>query len=113
MVPRTHPPFSYFFYLRYKLFKVRPDKLSILQNWAEELKKREAEVLATLEYENVSMETMYLFSVGDEWFVMGMQDIVGEHRKADMTVELNQRHFAVLKECLEPHEGAVLYQFER
>lgn len=99
--------------LRYKLFKVKPDKLEKLKAWSEKLQARKEEVLATLEYENVSTETLVTFAVAEEWFCMGMQELSGEHRKADMTVELNKEHFAVLEDCLEGYKGSVLYSFTR
>ena len=99
--------------LRYKLFKVKKGKRDMFIAWTEELQRRNSEVITTLKYENVAMETMYIFSVSNEWFVIGMQVLVGKHRKADMTVELNKRHFEVLTECLVPYNGAVLYEFTR
>lgn len=88
----------------------------MLKAWALELKHREPEVLKTLEYENVAYETMVLFRTedhpGGQWFVMGMQIIDGEHRKADMSVELNQKHFEVLRQCLEPVKTETLYGFK-
>lgn len=99
--------------LRYKLFKVREGKLEILKAWAEELRGRSSEISDTLAFENVGEETLHLFAVGDSWFVMAMQALTGPHKKADMTVELNKKHMAVLAECLAPYEGETLYSFSR
>lgn len=99
--------------LRYKLFKVKNGKLDALKAWASELKRRGPEVLDTLRYENVATETFYLFQIGDDWYAMGMQEVSGKHKKANMSVELNKRHFEVLKECLEEYNGEMLYEFKK
>jgi hypothetical protein len=99
--------------LRYKIFKVKDGKMSQFRDWCAELKEREPEVLETLVHENVVCETYYHFEVGSHDYVAGIQWIEGIHEKADMSVELNRKHFETLQECLEPVKGTDLCSFSR
>ncbi len=100
--------------LRYRLFRVRSEKLEILKAWAEELRQRSSEVAAAMEHENVSAETLHAFQIDGAWYAMGMQSLSGKHRRADMSVELNRRHLAIMEACLEPHDGGfAIYEFQR
>jgi hypothetical protein len=87
-----------------KLFKVKEGKLDTLREWFEVLSgDRKEETIATFEYENVSREVFVLFQgqEGDH-YVIGLNEVTGEHKKGDPEVKINQEHTKILKECLEP-----------
>jgi hypothetical protein len=87
-----------------KLFKVREGKLDTLKNWFEVLSgDRKDEAVATFEYENVSREVFVLFQEQEgDHYVIGLNEVTGEHKKGDPEVKINQEHTKILKECLEP-----------
>lgn len=95
-----------------KLFKVKEGKLETLKNWFEVLSgERREEAIETFEYENVSREVFVLFNGNDgQNYVIGLNEVTGEHRKGDPEVKINQEHTKILKECLEPvtENGRVL-----
>jgi hypothetical protein len=87
-----------------KLFKVKEGKLDTLREWFEVLSgDRKEETIATFEYENVSREVFVLFQgqEGDH-YVIGLNEVTGEHKKGDPEVKIYQEHTKILKECLEP-----------
>jgi len=87
-----------------KIFRVKEGKLEILKNWFEVLGgERKDEAIATFDYENVQREIFVLFIGYDKChYVIGMNEISGEHRKGDPEVKINQEHSKILEECLEP-----------
>lgn len=97
--------------VRYALYKVKEGKLDTLKEWSLDLQKRLPEALETMRQENVRREVFRLFKHQNNWFAVGLQELSGEHKKADMSVELNRKHAEVLKECLEGLVGEVLYDF--
>ncbi len=86
-----------------KLFKVKEGKLDTLKQWFEVLSsERREEAVATFAYENVSREVYLLFKGYDgHHYVIGLNEITGEHKKGDPTVKINQEHRTVMEECLE------------
>jgi hypothetical protein len=95
-----------------KIFKVKEGKLDTLQQWFEVLSnERREEAIATFTYENVSREVFVLFKGYDgSDYVIGLNEVTGEHKKGDPEVKINQEHTKILKECLEPisENGQVL-----
>ena len=95
-----------------RIFKVKEGKLEKLRQWFQVLgSERRDEALATFEYENVSREIFVLFKGHDGAnYVIGMNEVTGEHRKGDPEVKINQEHTSIKAECLEPvsERGEVL-----
>ena len=87
-----------------KIFKVKEGKLGELKQWFEILSgERKEEAIATFEYENVSREVFTLFQGEDGFhYVVGLNEVIGEHKKGDPEVKINQEHTKILKDCLEP-----------
>lgn len=87
-----------------KIFRVREGKLATLRQWFAVLSnERKEEAIATFEYENVSREVFVLFRGNDgHEYVIGLNEVTGEHKKGDPAVKINQEHTKILKECLEP-----------
>ncbi len=86
-----------------RLLKVKEGKLETLKEWFEVLGgERKREAIGTFEYENVSRELFVLFSAEDgNHYVIGMNEVTGEHKKGDPAVQINQEHRKVMEECLE------------
>jgi hypothetical protein len=87
-----------------KIFRVKEGKLDELKHWFEVLSnERKEEAVATFEYENVSREIFALFKGEDgDDYVIGLNEVTGEHRKGDPEVKINQEHTKTMNECLEP-----------
>lgn len=87
-----------------KIFKVKEGKLDVIKQWFSVLSnERREEAVATFEYENVSKEVFVLFEGEDGCnYVIGLNEVTGEHRKGDPEVKINQEHTKIMKECLEP-----------
>ncbi|MBP6881482.1 MAG: hypothetical protein KBC35_02545 [Candidatus Pacebacteria bacterium] len=87
-----------------KIFRVREGKLDTLKQWFAVLSgERKEEAIATFAYENVTRETFVLFKGNDgEYYVIGFNEVNGEHKKGDPEVKINQEHSKVRQECLEP-----------
>jgi hypothetical protein len=87
-----------------KIFKVKEGKLDDLKQWFGVLSgERKEEAIATFEYENVSREVFALFQDEDGFhYVVGLNEVVGEPKKGDPEVKINQEHTKILKDCLEP-----------
>jgi len=101
----SHDILRYNNFMRFsKIFKVKEGKLDELKQWFEVLGgERKKEAIATFEYENVSREVFALFKGKDElYYVVALNEVVGEHRKGDPEVKINQEHTKILKECMEP-----------
>lgn len=86
-----------------KIFRVKKDKLDTLKQWFEVLSnERKEEAIATFAYENVTREVFVLFKGNDgEYYVMGFNEVNGEHKKGDPDVKINQEHTKIREECLE------------
>jgi hypothetical protein len=87
-----------------KIFKVKEGKLGELKQWFDVLSgERKEEAIATFEHENVSREVFTLFQGKDGfYYVIGLNEVTGEHRKGDTEVKINQEHTKIFKNCLEP-----------
>lgn len=55
----------------------------------------------TLKRENANAELGVLFVIGEDYYVYGMTEYFDTPIKADMTMELNQKHITNVEECLE------------
>lgn len=103
---------TFFIMMRFNIYKVKAGKLDTLRAWAAELEVRRGEALETMKHERVIYETFVIFKAGEDWYAVGAQEFYEERRAADMSVELNRRHFAILEECLETvSDKETLYQF--
>lgn len=87
-----------------KIFRVREGKLDTLKEWFDVLSnERKEEAIATFAYENVTRETFALFKGNNgQHYVIGLNEVSGQHRKGDSEVKINQEHTKVRQECLEP-----------
>ena len=94
--------YNYFMHFS-KIFRVREGKLDTLKQWFEVLSgERKDEAVATFAYENVSREVFVIFKGYDGTnYVVGLNEVTGEHRKGDPAVKINQEHRAIMEECLE------------
>lgn len=86
-----------------KIFKVKEGKLETLKQWFEVLSsERREEAVDTFVYENVSREVFVLFKGYDgRDYVIGYNEVTGEHKKGDPAVKINQEHREVMEQCLE------------
>src|SRR3989339_683336 len=94
------------------LLKVREGKLEEWKKWCNELElTRRAEALETLEEEKVTEESCVLFHFDGAPHVVAFAE--GEMLPARMDREMNQKHVAMKKECLEyVGEGESLYHLK-
>ena len=95
-----------------KILKVKEGKLDTLKEWFEVLSgDRKEEAIKTFKYENVSREVFVLFSGSDgENYVIGLNEVTGDLKKGDLSVQINQDHKKIMEECLEPisNRGEIL-----
>ena len=86
-----------------KIFRVKKDKLDTLKQWFVVLSnERKEEAIATFAYENVTREVFVLFKGDDgKYYVIGFNEVNGEHKKGDPDVKINQEHRKIREECLE------------
>lgn len=110
--------------MKHVVFKIKPGKKSVWQAWGDYLHEHEAEVLATMEQENCMFERSIIFERESELFMIGSIQFNGQPKKADMTIELNQKHAAIKNECLigiatfegnynVPDQYETVYEFDR
>ncbi len=82
------------------LFKVKEGKLETWKEWCNLLMtKYKNEAVETLKEEGVVYEAFSIFSINEEYYTIAM--IEGEAKPTNMERELNQKHRATKKECLE------------
>lgn len=82
------------------LLKVKEGKLETWKNWCHELETAlRLEALETLQEEKVTEELCVLVDFNGVPHVVGFME--GEMLPADMSREINQKHHAMKKECLE------------
>lgn len=83
---------------------MKEGKLDTLKEWFKVLsEERKEEAVATFAYENVEREVFVLFKGNDgESYVIGFNEVNGEHKKGDPDVKINQEHKRIRLECFEP-----------
>ena len=95
-----------------KILRVKEGKLNTVRQWFEVLShERREEAVATFAYENVEREVFVLFKGHEgEHYVIGFNEVSGEHKKGDPGVQINREHNKIRQECLEPisENGEVL-----
>lgn len=86
-----------------KIFKVKDGKLNILKQWFDVLSnERREEAISTFEYENVEREVFVMFKgIDGDDYVIGLNEVNGELKKGDPSVQINQEHRKIMEECLE------------
>ena len=86
-----------------KIFRVKEGKLDLLKQWFVVLSgERKEEAISTFAYENVTREVFVLFKGYDNHhYVIGFNEVNGEHKKGDPEVKINQEHTKIREECLE------------
>lgn len=95
----------------YTLFKIKPGKRQVWLDWCAELMssaKEEASI--TLKEEQLLRELCIVFGEGDESFVVyhHIPEVGKEKLPANLSRELNVKHFQVFDECLIPWKPRVL-----
>jgi len=90
-----------------KIFRVKEGKLDMVRQWFQVLTTdRKEEALATFAHENINREVFVLFKGSDGHdYIIGVNEVIGEHRKGDKEVTINQDHEKIKHECLEPFSG--------
>ncbi len=84
------------------LFRIKPGKLDAFLAWGKYLQQN-PEALETLKEEQVGFEAFYYFRFGEDYFAVAITD--NPNPLPATLRELNIRHKAMLKECLEPIEA--------
>lgn len=92
-----------------KLYKVKPNKLSVLKDWANFLTTNEETAKQLLQEENCSREFFYFFHLNGSDYVIAHMD--GGPFTTPSSHEINIKHKEVPKECLEPEsiQATALY----
>jgi len=92
--------------------KIKKDKLDIWRDWCELLRtKYSKEALETLVEEGVLFEAFICFEINNQWYSLGLSSV--PITPTNMNRELNRKHKAMRKECLEDMSIPVeiLYSF--
>jgi hypothetical protein len=86
------------------VYKVGKDKENILKQWGESIQKENIEeALLSLREENCEAESLTMFRIGEEYFVVGVmlaeqgKEIVPHNPGRD----INKKHVKILRECLD------------
>ena len=87
--------------MRINIFKLKKGKEDILRDWGKEISKDINEATASLVEEGCIEESLRIFEIGDEKYVVGV--MCGEKGKKILPHnpdrEINKKHFKILKEC--------------
>ncbi|MFO0704403.1 MAG: DUF6176 family protein [Candidatus Andersenbacteria bacterium] len=82
------------------LFKIKKGKLEAWLNWCKLLHTTyRKDAIRTLSEEGLTHEGFGIFKLNEEHYTIGFS--VGENLPANMNKEINQKHRAMKKECLE------------
>ena len=82
------------------LFKIKEGKLEVWKAWCNLLMTtHKEEAIETLKEEGLTYESSLIFSIDGKYYTLAM--IEGEEKPTNMERELNQKHRAMKKECLE------------
>lgn len=83
-----------------KLFKLKKGKEQDLLDWGRELSgPLKDEAIITLQEENCTRESSYMFKVGDDYYLIGHME--GENLQKPSDRKINQRHRHILEDCIE------------
>jgi len=86
--------------MKLNLFKIKEGKLDKWREWGKLLETTyKEEAIETLKEEGLSYESFCVFQINGEYYTFAMTE--GEHRPINMDRELNQKHKAIKRECLE------------
>ncbi len=86
--------------MKIKLYKLKKGKLDKWKEWGKLLLTiYKEEAIETLKEEGLTYEAFSVFSINGEYYTIAM--IEGEEKPTNMDRELNQKHKAIKKECLE------------
>lgn len=87
--------------MKFKLFEVK--KLEPFKEWGGMLMgQRKKEALETLREENLSYEAFAVFKIEGKLYALGMSE--GDKKPTNMDKEINQTHWKIMQECMEPVE---------
>lgn len=103
---------------KYMLLKIKPGKRDLWLGWCDELMTmHKVESLITLEEECLIQERCLIFGEGDNSYVVykHLSEIGKNKKTADMSRDLNVKHFKMFHECLEKVKGGMIvgYDFNR
>ncbi len=82
------------------LFKIKEGKVAKWRDWCRLLETTyKNEAIESLKEEGMSYEAFFIFTIGDDFYTIGIGE--GKELPANMDRELNQKHRATKRECLE------------
>lgn len=86
--------------MKLHLFRIKEGKLEKWKEWGNLLMtKYKEEAIETLQEEGLIYEGFCIFEVDGQYYTLGM--VEGEEKPTNMERELNIKHRAMKKECLE------------
>lgn len=96
--------------MKANIFKIKKEKLDVWKKWCQLLNSDlKMEAIETLIEEKVSYEAFAIFKIKEEFYTIGFGE--GEFLPANLNKEINIKHQAVKKECLEYIDSAeMLYE---
>ncbi len=82
-----------------RVYKIQSGKLEQWKSWCEKLNTSlRDEAKSTIKEEGGTFESVLVFSLGDDWYTVGISDAV---KSGNMDRAINQEHQRQKKECLE------------
>lgn len=84
----------------YTLAKVKEKELHHLMNWCDYLMKNKKRAKQSMNDSNVQEESAYLFKLGKNYYVLGMEKYDGRAKRKKSYSTLSVAHRAVLQSCL-------------
>jgi hypothetical protein len=86
--------------MKFVLFKIKEGKLDTWKNWCGVLRTTyKEEALETLKEEGLIYEACVGFEIEGNWYTLGI--VQGEEKPINLERELNIKHRAIRKECLQ------------
>ncbi len=85
------------------IFKIKPNKEKEIIAWgARVMRDFRDEAVAAMKEENITLERMVIFQIGNEWYMTGNSEFSRPGPKpANADREINKMHKAMLDECIE------------
>lgn len=97
---------------KYTLWKIKPSKRAAWEEWCKlvmTIHKKEA--IETIIEEDLMRESCFI--IGDEYVLYVHDTVKGKEKKpANMSRELNKKHFEVLHDCLERVSNVALIGYD-
>lgn len=95
-----------------RIFKIKPNKETKLRAWCEEVNTtRKDEAIESLKEENCNCEIFSIATINNEPYLLTHMD--GKNLKRGTDSEINLKHRAIMRECIEAKVGIeCLYKIE-